>query len=114
MFGSGHSFLLIVLICFAGLTFLCKGQTIYPCSIPNDCTSTEPGYSFCREGQCRQCDPTLNRKDCQCPVNQYCVTKANNNVKQILFFIVIKPLLNMFIIFRQIGDTVLMYLQIIS
>ena len=67
-----------VVFCLFLAFVACQDPVIYPCSIPNDCTNTDAGYSYCREGQCRQCDPELRHKDCQCPLNQYCIADRNN------------------------------------
>lgn len=57
----------------------CQDWEDVSCEVPNDCTDAPSGYSYCRLGKCRQCDPTLKHKDCQCPLNQYCISDTSNN-----------------------------------
>lgn len=76
--------LLLVLV-FVGVVFS-QSYPIYNCTNPNDCTYTPEGYSYCRGGICRQCDPTLTEKDCQCEASQYCVSDTTEVVFTFILF----------------------------
>ena len=69
---------LLVVLVLIGLLQECVAWKAFDCVVPNDCTKADPGYSFCRENLCRQCDPTAAHKDCDCQVDEYCVSDHSN------------------------------------